>query len=109
MTSARLSGSRIRHSVAFTLRHAEGSPEEASFLAALTALREIDGIEAYEVVREVSAKNSFRFGASMEFADRAAYDAYNGDPRHTAFVQDRWLREVTDFLEVDFAPLDAKS
>ena len=106
MTSARLAGSRLRHSVAFTLRHDDGSPEEASFLAALTALGEIDVIESYEVVREVSLKNAFRFGASMEFADQAAYDAYNNDPRHLAFVRDRWVPEVTDFQEFDFAPLD---
>ena len=105
MTSASLSGSRIRHSVAFALRHDEGSPEEASFLAALRSLQEIDVFETFEVVREVSPKNSFRLGASMEFADQAAYDVYNADPRHLAFVQDRWVPEVTDFLEIDFAPL----
>ena len=100
-----LSGSRLRHTVALTLHHDEGSPEEASFLDALRALGEIEGVEAYEVVREVSAKNDYRFGVVMEFADRAAYDAYDADPRHVAFVRDRWVPEVAAFLEIDHAVL----
>jgi hypothetical protein len=54
------------------------------------------------VLREVSPKNGYRFGFSMEFADQAAYDGYNEDPRHVAFVQERWLPEVADFLEIDY-------
>ncbi len=100
-----LSGSRLRHTVALTLHHGEGSPEETSFLDALRALGEIEGVEAYEVVREVSAKNDYRFGVVMEFADRAAYDAYDADPRHVAFVRDRWVPEVAAFLEIDHAVL----
>jgi hypothetical protein len=100
-----LSGSRLRHTVAFTLRHAEGSPEESSFLQALGALEAIEGVTAFEVVREVSAKNDYRFGVVMEFADREAYAAYDADPRHVGFVQQRWVPEVTDFLEVDHAVL----
>ena len=39
----------------------------------------------------------------MEFADRAAYDGYSNHPDHVRFVQERWLAEVTDFLEIDYA------
>ena len=60
------------------------------------------GVEAFEVLREVSPKNGFVHGLSMEFADRAAYDAYNEHPEHVAFVQERWLAEVTDFQEIDY-------
>ncbi len=59
----------------------------------------------FEQLREVSPKNDYAFGFSMEFADQAAYDAYNGHPDHVAFVRDRWMSEVEDFLEVDYAPL----
>lgn len=100
-----LEDARIRHCVAFTLRHEPGSAEEASFFDALRSLASIDSIEAFEVVSEVSPKNGYRFGVSMEFADRAAYDAYNADPRHATFVRDRWVGEVTDFIEIDFAAL----
>jgi hypothetical protein len=97
-----LSGDRIRHTVAFTPRHEPGSAEEADLLAAGAALAGIPGVEAFEVLREVSPKNGYRFGFSMEFADEAAYAAYNEDPRHVAFVQERWIPEVADFLEVDY-------
>jgi hypothetical protein len=39
----------------------------------------------------------------MEFADRPAYEGYNEHPDHVRFVQERWLAEVTDFLELDYA------
>jgi Stress responsive A/B Barrel Domain len=97
-----LSAGRIRHTVAFALRHDPGSPEEADFLAAGAALGSIPGVEVFEVLREVSPKNGYRFGFSMEFADDAAYAAYNEDARHVAFVQERWIPEVADFLEIDY-------
>jgi Stress responsive A/B Barrel Domain len=97
-----LTGGRIRHTVVFTPRHEPGSAEEADFLAAGAALAGVPGVEAFEVLREVSPKNGYRFGFSMEFADEAAYAAYNDDPRHVAFVQERWIPEVADFLEVDY-------
>jgi hypothetical protein len=94
---------RIRHTVAFRLRHPAGSPEERDFLAAAERLAGIDGVEAFEILREVGAKNEFAFGISMEFADRQAYDRYNDDPGHVRFVQERWLPEVAEFLEIDYA------
>jgi len=93
---------RIRHTVAFRLGHAEGSAEEAAFLEAGAALGEIPGVEAFEVLREVSPKNDFRFGFSMEFADADVYAAYNAHPVHTRFVAERWVPEVEDFLEIDY-------
>ena len=99
---AALSGPRIRHSVAFALHHVEGSAEEARFLDALRALAAIPGVEAFEVVAEVSPKNPYRHGVSMEFADRAAYEAYNAHPDHIAFVTELWESEVAEFLEIDF-------
>ena len=38
---------------------------------------------------EVSPKNGYTFGISMEFADRAAYVRYNEHPDHIRFVQER--------------------
>src|SRR5690242_15690873 len=97
---------RIRHTVAFTLRHVEGSAEEAAFLEAGRELGKIPGVERFEVLREVSPKNGFRFGFSMEFADAAVYAAYNDDPVHVRFVRERWVPEVVDFLEVDYMALE---
>jgi hypothetical protein len=98
-----LTPGRIRHTVSFALAHAPGSAEEADFLAAAARLADvIPSVEAFEVLREVSPKNAFVHGLSMEFADRAAYEAYNEHPEHVAFVQERWLVEVTDFQEIDY-------
>ena len=60
-------------------------------------------MDAFELLAEVSPKNGYRFGISMEFADQAAYDGYNEHPDHVRFVQERWLSEVSDFLELDYA------
>lgn len=94
---------RIRHTVAFTLVHEDGSAEERDFLEAAEHLATIPGVEAFELLAEVSPKNGYRFGISMEFADRSAYDRYNEHPDHIRFVQQRWLAEVSEFLELDYA------
>ena len=100
-----LTNGRIRHSVVFTLKHAEGSAEEADFLDAIARLESIPGVEAFELMREVSPKNDYRFGLTMEFADPSAYAAYNEHPDHVRFVADRWDAEVADFLEIDTTAL----
>ena len=96
-----LTDGRIRHGVVFTLKHAEGSPEEADFLQANAALAAIPGVEAFELMREVSPKNPYRFALTMEFVDRATYDAYSAHPDHESFVNNRWVNEVSDFMEID--------
>jgi len=94
----------IRHTVAFRLKHPAGSADEVAFLAAAAMLRDIPGVQHFEQLRQVSLKNNFRFGFSMEFADQAAYDSYNVHPDHVAFVRDRWVPEVETFLEIDYVP-----
>lgn len=95
----------IRHTVVFRLRHPAGSTEEQAFLNAAKALASIPGVEQFEQLRQVSGKNDYDFGFSMEFADQAAYDAYNEHPTHVAFVSDIWIPEVEDFLEIDYTRL----
>ena len=95
----------IRHTVVFTLKHAAGSVAEAAFLKAADVLAGIPGVGAFEKLRQVSAKNDYRFGFSMEFRDAAAYAGYDGHPDHVAFVRDLWIPEVAAFLEIDYAPL----
>jgi heme-degrading monooxygenase HmoA len=96
-----LTPGRVRHGVVYSLKHAEGSPEEADFLKANAALASIPGVEAFELMREVSPKNDYRFALVMEFSSREAYDAYSAHPDHVAFVSERWDNEVTGFLELD--------
>ena len=95
----------IRHTVVFTLKHAAGSAEETAFLRDAKVLAAIPGVEKFEPLRQVSPKNDYAFGFSMEFADQAAYSGYNDHPDHVAFVRDRWVPEVARFLEIDYVPL----
>jgi heme-degrading monooxygenase HmoA len=95
----------IRHTVVFRLKHTQGSAEEASFMEEARKLSDIPGVEAFEQLRQVSSKNDYRFGFSMEFADEAAYRAYDVHPVHIAFVRDRWIPEVEAFMEIDYEPL----
>ncbi len=93
---------RIRHTVVFKLKHPKGSAEEQDFFKALMKLSAIPGVEKFEFMKQISRKNSFDYGLSMEFANRQAYDNYNNNPDHIAFVQNRWLSEVENFMELDF-------
>lgn len=92
----------IRHSVIFNLKHAAGSDEELAFLRDAKILADIPGVEKFEQLRQVSAKNDYAFGFSMEFADQDAYAAYDAHPYHVSFVRDRWVPEVERFLEIDY-------
>ena len=95
----------IRHTVVFRLKHATGSAAEADFLRTAEMLARIPGVEAFEQLRQVSRKNDYHFGFSMEFADKAAYAGYDTHPDHVAFVRDRWIPEVAAFMEIDYVPL----
>ncbi|CAI6080506.1 Dabb family protein [Cohnella sp. JJ-181] len=93
----------IRHQVIFDLKHGKGSAEADRFLkdgwAILTSIPVVRNFEAFE---QVSPKNDYTYGFSMEFATQADYDAYNAHPAHAGFVAERWENEVTRFLEIDF-------
>jgi len=101
-TMAQSVTTRIRHTVVFKLKHPKGSEEEKNFLNAIMKLSAIPGVEKFECMKQISKKNKYDFGLSMEFADQQAYDLYNNHPDHVAFVQNRWIKEVEDFLEIDY-------
>ena len=92
----------ITHSVFFRLHHAPDSEAEAGFFKKAAVLETIPGINGFKVLQEVSPKNPFRFGFSMEFTDQSAYDSYNNHPEHLRFVQEVWLEEVAEFQEIDY-------
>ena len=62
-------------------------------------------MEAFEQLKQVGAKAPYTFCFSMEFVNQAAYDSCSGHPDHVAFVQERWLKEVEGFLELDYVVL----
>lgn len=94
----------IRHTVVFKLKHAAGSPEELDFLQSARKLADIPVVQNFECLRQISEKNKYDFGLSMEFESPDDYQTYNTHPDHTRFVQIRWLPEVTDFMEIDYEP-----
>ena len=74
-------------------------------MAALAGLRAIPGVLGFEIAREISPKNHFDYAVSMSFADQAAYNLYNDHPDHVAFVAERWVPEVAEFMEHDTVAL----
>lgn len=92
----------IRHTVTFKLKHQPNSDAECDFLSAGKRLSDIPGVKNFECLRQTSPKTPFTFGFSMEFSSKADYQAYNNHPEHTSFVQNRWIPEVDDFLELDY-------
>lgn len=95
----------ITHSVFFKLNHDKGSEAERVFLEKAAALGSLPGVGNLQVLEEISPKNEFDYGLTMQFTDQAAYDSYSAHPEHTAFVQEIWLKEVADFQEIDYVLL----
>jgi hypothetical protein len=62
-------------------------------------------VEKFEILKQISQKNKYAFGLSMEFANQGVYEQYNTHPEHVSFVNKRWLPEVEDFLEIDYQVL----
>jgi len=92
----------IRHTVVFKLNHTKDSPEEKKFLEEIQKLSAIPGVKKFELLRQVSRKNNYDFGLSMEFESAKAYDSYSNHPDHNSFVQNYWVKEVKDFMEIDY-------
>jgi Stress responsive A/B Barrel Domain len=89
----------IQHTVVFRL-NTEADPGQ--FLASARGLASIAGVNDFEVLHQVGKKNDFTHGLSMYFDDQSAYDSYNTNLHHLAFVDDVWLPNVADFLELDY-------
>ena len=96
----------IIHTVAFKIRHPNGSKEEQDFLRAGKALGKLPMVRNFQCFRQVSRKNDFEWGFSMEFKSQLEYDAYSDHPNHVDFVETRWKPEVEKFLEIDYVQYD---
>ena len=95
----------IRHTVTFKLKPALDFEAIANFFAGAKKLADIPGVQHFECLKQVSQKNAFEYGLSMEFANQALEAHYANHPYHGAFVQQHWLQHVEDFLEIDYEPL----
>ena len=65
-----------------------GFADEADLLTAIEGLAAIPGLEAFELVRELSLKNDYRYE----------------HPQHVAFVEQRWDGEVAAASPTHTAP-----
>lgn len=93
----------IQHSVIFDLKHDKDSAAALAFLKdGKRILQAIPVVKQFQVFTQVSPKNDFDFGFSMVFSGEADYEKYNNHPDHVAFVEERWKKEVSRFLEIDF-------
>ncbi|MDB5243731.1 MAG: stress responsive alpha-beta barrel protein [Spirosoma sp.] len=95
----------IQHSVIFNLNYTPDSPQGYAFFDAAKKLAEIPGVEQFSCLRQTNPKNRFAFGLSMVFASQALYDQYNQHPLHQTFIEQHWIKEVSEFMEIDFQPM----
>ncbi|WAC15441.1 Dabb family protein [Dyadobacter pollutisoli] len=71
-------------------------------------LAHIPGVLNFQCLKQTSPKNPFEYGLSMEFEDQGKYDSYSDHVEHQAFIQNFWLNDVGDFLEIDYEVLKVK-
>ena len=94
---------QIKHMVIFNLVYEKDSSEAKKFLTdGQTLLTSIPVVKEFQVLRQVSSKNDYDFGFSMVFDSDEDYEAYNNHPVHQSFVAERWKKQVSRFLEIDF-------
>ena len=95
----------IQHTVVLKLKYPKDSLEERDFLEAAAKLSSIPGIHNFQSLRQISKKNDYDYGLSMEFNNMEDYETYNQHPEHTKFVTTYWAKYVDKFLEIDYEPI----
>ncbi|WP_339867161.1 Dabb family protein [uncultured Algoriphagus sp.] len=92
----------LTHSVFFKLKFPKGSSEELEFLRAAAKLEKIPGVQNFRPLRQLSSKNDFDYGLTMDFDGQEEYDSYNQHPEHREFVNANWGKCVANFMEIDY-------
>ena len=85
----------------FKLKHETNTLREQNFFKS-KELAAIEGVDKFECLRQTNANNQFKYGLSMEFKNAQLYNNYSNHPMHTSFVQQVWIPEVEDFLEIAY-------
>jgi len=100
---ALLASNQIQHGVIFCLKYEKNSVDAKNFLEdGRRILSAIPVVQNFQVFKQVSPKNEFDYGFTMVFESMEDYQTYNNHPDHVDFVENRWKKEVTEFLEIDF-------
>ena len=92
----------IRHSVILKLKDQLSETDKQAFFDAVDKLSYIPCVQKFELLKQISPKNKFEYGISMEFDSQEQYDSYSNHPEHVAFIQNFWIKSVEDFLEIDY-------
>ncbi|OYU94138.1 MAG: stress responsive alpha-beta barrel domain-containing protein [Bacteroidetes bacterium B1(2017)] len=92
----------IRHSVILKLKETISHESKKAFFDAVDKLKVIPDVKTFEVLKQISPKNKFEYGISMEFENQEQYDTYSNHPAHLDFIQNFWIPNVEDFLEIDY-------
>ena len=79
--------------------------EKQKFFDAVSKLTAIYGVGKFEMLKQTNVKNKFDYGILMEFKNMEGYQYYNNHTNHVAFVENIWLKQVKDFLEIDYEPM----
>ncbi len=95
----------IQHSVIISIKENLDDIRLKQFFKAAQQLTKIPGVINFKSWKQVSKKNTFQYGLSMEFATHEQYQQYNLHPVHVAFINEQWIPCVADFLEIDYEPL----
>jgi hypothetical protein len=94
-----------RHSVILKLNPLVSGQQKEDFFDAILDLANIPGVQNLEFLKQVSSKNDFEYGISMEFTSEELYKRYSDHPQHTFFIENFWLKNVKDFLEIDYVSM----
>lgn len=92
----------IIHSVILTFKE---NAKKQDFFEAANKLANIEGVKNFKLLKEISPKNKFEYGISMEFDNQEQYDYYTNHAEHQNFIQNFWMNSVEDFLEIDYTGL----
>lgn len=92
----------IIHSVILKLKSELSSEDRQAFFDGVYTLSAIPNVQKFQVLKQISQKNKFEYGISMEFETMEQYETYSNHPIHVHFVQHFWIKSVEDFLEIDF-------
>jgi hypothetical protein len=90
------------HSVIFSFFENIDIQRLNNFFLAAKELNTIPGVLNYKQWKQVSKKNSFQYGLSMEFYSEEDFQKYNNHPIHSKFINEQWIPCVSDFMEIDF-------
>ena len=90
----------MQHTVTFRL---SDGVDQDWFLDKARELAEIPGVVEFEVLEQVG-KNAaqFQLALSMWFNSDDDYGNYNEHPDHVDFVENVWIPNVAEFLELDY-------